>query len=258
MAASGSSSSSPHQLRRNDEPILAPQAVGDNEHPLAFQVDEPRGEILNYELRREGQLLLAHPVSNDGRSPPTPLASDTQQHGPVHPFAFEPANAATPPPDQDATDQAIQVRTNAIRSIWSSYQAMNSRRRWLFLSRLFIGVVQIIPSIVILALPTSLGNSAGREPGTVCDPEPIFVYLALHILRVAVSIPTDLYLCLSPHRSSRQRRFGSNGFEERERQRRIGSYALDTRLGRVQDLLNFIHLVIFALGNYAVWSNTEW
>lgn len=127
----------------------------------------------------------------------------------------------------------------------------------MFMLRLFISLAQLVPGIVVLSLPTSLGNSPGRA-GSECDPEPIFVYLALHVVRVAASLPTELYLAVSPHRNTRQRRPTSAGFLERERRRQFGNLDLDRKASRISDLLGFCHVVLFAVGNYTVWSGTAW
>ncbi|CAO1628101.1 unnamed protein product [Sympodiomycopsis kandeliae] len=156
----------------------------------------------------------------------------------------------------DATSAAIVVRGNLLRGMWNGYSALGRGRKWILLLRMFIGLAQIIPAIAVLALPTSLGNSAARDRSE-CDPEPIFVYLALHVVRVAASLPTDLYLSLSPHRSARERRLGSSGFAQRERRRQFGSIQLDRKASRFGDLLGFCHVILFAIGNYVVWSGTE-
>lgn len=150
-----------------------------------------------------------------------------------------------------AADEALQVRSNLIHTVWAGFRALGRGRRWILVLRLIIGLLQVIPSIVILSLPTSLGNSVGKSLLAECDPEPIFVFLALHTVRVVANIPLDVYLGLSPHRSSRQRRPGASGQAERERRRTFGSLDLDRKAAKLADLLGFLHIVIFAVGNYA-------
>lgn len=167
------------------------------------------------------------------------------------------AAAADGDGDGDATTAALIVRSNMLRGMWNGYRALGRGRRGILIVRLLVALAQIIPAIAILALPTSLGNSRARESDEVCDPEPIFVFLALHTVRVAASLPLDLYLSLSPHRNARQRRLGSSGFADRERRRQFGSIPLDRKASRLADLLGFCHVVLFAVGNYVVWSGTE-
>jgi hypothetical protein len=159
--------------------------------------------------------------------------------------------------DADAQDeyQAFSVRTNMLRNYWDGYHALSKFRRWILVLRLLIALAQVVSGIVVLALPTSLGDSFSF-PET-CDPEGMFVYLVLHISRVACSVPIDLYLGLSPHRSPRARRRGADGLAERERNRRVGSLRLDRKLGRLGDLLGFCHVVLFIVGNYVVWTSVE-
>lgn len=85
----------------------------------------------------------------------------------------------------------------------------------------------------------------------------MFVFLALHSVRVLASIPVDFYLGLSPHRSTRARRPGAEGLIDRERNRRIGSLARDRKVGRISDLMGFCHVVLFIVGNYVVWTSVE-
>lgn len=159
--------------------------------------------------------------------------------------------------DADAQNeyQAFSVRTNMLRNYWDGYHALSKFRRWILVLRLLIALAQVVSGIVVLALPTSLGDSFSF-PET-CDPEGMFVYLVLHISRVACSVPIDLYLGLSPHRSPRARRRGADGLAERERNRRVGSLRLDRKLGRLGDLLGFCHVVLFIVGNYVVWTSVE-
>lgn len=159
--------------------------------------------------------------------------------------------------EEAATDQALHVRGNLLRSIWARFRDLRRGQRWVLMIRLLLSITQIVPAIVILCFPTSLGNSIGRN-GMICDPEPIFVFLALHTVRVAASIPVDLYLGLSPHRSARQRRPGAAGQLERERRRAFGSLELDRKASKIADLLGFVHVVLFAVGNYSVWTRTDW
>lgn len=176
-------------------------------------------------------------------------------HRPSRPFQQPTTTAAAT--QEPAADQALQVRGHLIRSIWLRLRELGCGQRWILVLRLTLSLLQIVPAIVILSLPTSLGNSPGPN-GATCDPEPIFVFLALHTVRVVASVPLDFYLALSPHRSSRQRRPGASGQAERERSRTIGSLNLDRKAAKLADLLGFIHVILFAVGNYSVWTRTDW
>lgn len=85
----------------------------------------------------------------------------------------------------------------------------------------------------------------------------MFVFLTLHIVRVALCLPIDFYLGLSPHHTPRARRAGAEGQLRREQNRALGSLALDRKLSRLGDLLGFCHVVLFIVGNYVTWTSIE-
>ncbi|CAO1617593.1 unnamed protein product [Parajaminaea phylloscopi] len=220
-----------------------------------------------------------HPLMDDNRAvapvasldrplpPPTPSAEAStsgMQAAPSGTISSQPSHTpqsrtqATPLPavQERAEDQALQIRGHLLRAAWLRFRGLGRGQRWLLVFRLLLSFLQVVPPIVILCLPTSLGNSPGPN-GTECDPEPMFVFLALHSVRVVASIPLDFYLALSPHRSSRQRRPGAAGQAERERTRTIGNLNLDRKAAKLADLLAFVHVILFAVGNYSVWTRTD-
>jgi hypothetical protein len=150
--------------------------------------------------------------------------------------------------------------------MWQSLSRLWKPRLFFFLARMALNIIQIVASLVIVALPSSLGNSpSGGDidgsppvPGSQCDPEPIFIYLVLHVTRLVVLLPLDIYLTLSPHGNARQRRPGARNFVERERNRTFGSLERDRKVAKLVDLLSLGYCVLFVVGNWAVWSRTEW
>ena len=162
--------------------------------------------------------------------------------------------------DAAGVNAALAVRRNLLYSIWTGYVRLTKGRRLLFLVRLLSALAQVIATIVILSLPASLGDSPaapGTGDSTSCDPEPMFVWLVLHALRVALAAPLDLYLGLSPHRTSRARRPAAQGLAEREQARALGSLTLDRKMGRISDLIGLAQVALFIAGNYIVFSNVS-
>ncbi|PWN36407.1 uncharacterized protein FA14DRAFT_161136 [Meira miltonrushii] len=158
-------------------------------------------------------------------------------------------------PENDGENEAISVRRHLLTNAWGGFSNLTRFRKWILVLRLLIALAQVVVGIVVLALPSSLGNSFSFPEE--CDPEGMFVYLTLHCARVLCSVPVDLYLGLSPHRSPRARRNGADGLLERERNRRVGSLGLDRKMGKFGDLLGFCHIVLFIVGNYVVWTSIE-
>lgn len=158
-------------------------------------------------------------------------------------------------PENDGENEAISVRRHLLTNAWGGFSNLTRFRKWILILRLLIALTQVVVGIAILALPSSLGNSFSFPEE--CDPEGMFVYLTLHCARVLCSLPVDLYLGLSPHRSPRARRVGADGLLERERNRRVGSLGLDRKMGKFGDLLGFCHIVLFIVGNYVVWTSVE-
>jgi hypothetical protein len=178
--------------------------------------------------------------------------SDEQARPPTIPptFTAQQANSES----RDAGNDARDVRRNMLLAAWNGSH-LTKGRKWILVLRMLIGLAQFVVGIAILSLPSSLGDSFST-PET-CNPEGMFVYLTLHIIRVFFSVPIDIYLGLSPHRTPRSRRVGADGLLERERTRAVGSLALDRKLSRFSDLLSFCHVVIFIVGNYTVWTSVE-
>lgn len=178
------------------------------------------------------------------------------------------ANAAAGQPaiGGNAQEEALRVRSNILRGMWQSLSRLWKPRLVFFLLRMALSLLQIVACLIILALPSSLGNSPsggdidGTPPvaGSQCDPEPIFIYLVLHVTRLVVLLPLDIYLTLSPHGNARQRRPGARNFAERERNRTFGSLERDRKVAQLVDLLSLGYCVLFVVGNWAVWSRTEW
>ncbi len=75
------------------------------------------------------------------------------------------------------------------------------------MTRLIISFAQIIAFIPILALPAHIKPPQSRKE-RVCNPDSLFKYLIIHVVRLALDIPIELYLGLSPHRTRQGRRAG--------------------------------------------------
>ena len=216
-----------------------------------------------------------HPLATDAEGSATPASEPRTQAGPLRSIEItdllsrrnesssqvvQPARPAAEERQEqidggDAATAARDVRRNMIIAAWSGFSLLTRGRKWVLMLRMLIGLAQLAAGVVVLSLPSSLGDSYST-PET-CDPEGMFVYLALHVARVFCSIPIDVYLGLSPHQTPRSRRAGAEGLMDRERNRTVGSLALDRKLGRFSDLLGLCHIVLFIVGNYIVWTSVE-
>jgi hypothetical protein len=205
-----------------------------------------------------------HPLSASNDSGSQSGEHDATISLPLHPLPLDPpvrtpSHRAEPterPPAhqlQNAGTEARNVRRNMFMAAWNGFTVLAKSRKWILILRLIIGLAQLVLGIVILSLPGSKGDSALTTD--TCNPQGMFVYLTLHIIRAGFSIPVDFYLGLSPHRTPSARRAGSEGQSDRERNRTVGSLALDRKLSRVSDLLGLCHVVLFIVGNYVVWTN---
>lgn len=251
--AHGDAESSRHQIRGQDQ---GQQAAYTHTPPWITRTDDATPSPLVPSTAQQPDAAPPRIAQQPAPAPVTATPTPGVPPAPATTTGIAPLPVAVP-------DEALLVRHNLLQTIWTTYRSLGRPRRWILLLRLMISLIQVIPAIVILSLPTSLGNSPGKHynldtgEGPECDPEPIFVFLALHTVRVAATMPLDFYLGLSPHRSARQRRPGAPGQAERERSRRMGSLELDRKTSRLADLLGFLHIVVFAVGNYAVWTRTE-
>ncbi|KAK0554125.1 hypothetical protein OC846_002214 [Tilletia horrida] len=164
-------------------------------------------------------------------------------------------------------NDALRVRRNFFAASLSAIRDMNRIRKFLLGLRLFLAIAQLAVGLTIVSLNSSHGDSAGagydpfkpfQDPSQpICRPSAMLVFLSLHITRVAINLPVDLYLSLSPHRSNRARRPGAEGLQARERTRAIGSLMLDRRIAKVSDFLALAHVVLFIVGNYTLYSSSE-
>ncbi|KAE8243718.1 hypothetical protein A4X13_0g6979, partial [Tilletia indica] len=164
--------------------------------------------------------------------------------------------AQAPPQPPAVENEALRVRHNLFRASLSAVANMNSIRRTLLVLRLFLSIAQVAVGITIASLPSSHHDSIASD-NSICQPSAMLVFLSLHIVRVAINLPADLYLSMSPHRSNRARRPGAVGLEAREQTRTIGNIFLDRRIARFSDFLAFGHVVLFIVGNYTLYSSSE-
>lgn len=166
------------------------------------------------------------------------------------------ANAA-PVQRRPSLTEALTLRRNLLQSLWTGIQQLPRGRRIVLMIRLVVSFAQIIAFIPILALPGSNRTSPSHEEGRVCIPDSLFKYIVVHIVRLALDIPVELYLGLSPHRTRQGRRAGPEARAAAERNRPLGSEYLDIKIGKISTLLGIASLVIFFVGNAIVYSSTE-
>ena len=153
--------------------------------------------------------------------------------------------------------EALTLRRNLLQSLWIGVRQLPRGRRVVLMIRLCVSFAQIVAFIPVLALPGSHRVSPSHEQGRVCDPDSLFKYLVVHIVRLALDIPVELYLGLSPHRTRQGRRAGPEARAVAERDRPLGSEYLDVKVGKISTLLGIASLVIFFVGNAIVYSSTE-
>ncbi|KAK0559839.1 hypothetical protein OC844_004135 [Tilletia horrida] len=210
--------------------------------------------LAEFERRRlQGVRNEQHPINQAMEPPAAPAAA---------------AGAGAAGPVENANEnEALRVRRNLFRASLSAIANMNRLRKILLGLRVFLSLGQIIVGITIASLSSSHHDSlaGGTDPNdllnggnfALCQPSAMLVFLCLHIARVAINFPADIYLSLSPHRSNRARRPGADGLEARERNRVMGSIDLDRRVAKISDLLAFAHVVLFVVGNYTLYSSSE-
>lgn len=169
------------------------------------------------------------------------------------------SNANNPRIQQDGPSltEALTLRRNLLQSLWMGVRQLPRGRRIVLMIRLAVSFAQIVAFIPILALPGSHHVSPSHEAGRVCNPDSLFKYLVVHIVRLALDIPVELYLGLSPHRTRRGRRAGPEARAIAERDRPLGSEYLDMKIGKISTVLGIASLVIFFVGNAIVYSSTE-
>lgn len=159
--------------------------------------------------------------------------------------------------ERHSLTEALTLRRNLLQSLWIGIRQLPRGRRTVLLIRLCVVFAQIVAFIPILALPGSHRVSPSHERGRVCNPDSLFKYLVVHIVRLALDIPVELYLGLSPHRTRQGRRAGPEARAEAERDRPLGSEYLDVKVGKISTLLGIASVVIFFVGNAIVYSSTE-
>lgn len=153
--------------------------------------------------------------------------------------------------------EALTLRRNLLQSLWTGVRQLPRGRRIVLMTRLAVSFAQILAFIPILALPGSHRTSPSHENGRVCNPNSLFDYLGVHVVRLALDIPVELYLGLSPHRTRQGRRAGPEARAVAERDRPLGSEYLDRKVGKLSTMLGIASVVIFFVGNAIVYSSTE-
>ena len=225
--------------------------VTEVEHEIELALSKLRGLIEEEKarLKSQGELAQEEGGALAAGIVALPLATPGVQVQAAPENAAQ-ANIAQANAAQDDVNPAAAVRRNLLRGGWTGYTRLTRGRKILLIFRICSSFAQVITAIAILSLPTSLGDSLSAMGGNdLCNPEPMFVWLLLHTLRVAVNLPIDIYLGLSPHRTGRARRPNAQGLLERESNRAVGSLHLDRKLGKLGDLLGFVHVVLFIVGS---------
>ncbi|CEH14895.1 Predicted E3 ubiquitin ligase [Ceraceosorus bombacis] len=196
---------------------------------------------------------IGGPSSSEALNRPT---NATSSASPTRAGVAQSHSGAVAPP-QSSANEAMMVRRNMLRASLSTYVQLGKGKRILLVLQFLLSLCQVILGIVVACLPDSLGDSL-RAPGSLCDPESMYVFLLLHTFRVLFCIPIDLYLGLSPHRTPAARRNRSaEARAQREANRTFGNLALDAKASRLSDLLGLSHIGIWLYGNYAVWTSLE-
>ncbi|GAA6053869.1 hypothetical protein JCM3770_004756 [Rhodotorula araucariae] len=186
---------------------------------------------------------LAHvPPAPDAPSPrASPAAS------PALP-TFPPSPAHRPDDDDDDDDEgpgtaavppAAAVRLSVLRRLWAATNELQGVRRLRLAFFGVAGLAQVVAFIAILA-----GHYHDQ-----CD-KPLGTYLVMVIVRIAFAYPPYFWLTISPPRPPARR----NSDETRaaiDRNRHIGTLAIDHRVRRLSDFVSVYALALFILGN--VW-----
>jgi len=113
----------------------------------------------------------------------------------------------------------------------------------------FFTLACVVAYITMLVLSDKRQEECGK---------PLRTYVALVIVKIAVSYPISFYNALAP--PSRPRRGEADTPEARERRearRVVGSPVLDARLRLLADFIALFSLIWFLLGNIWVYSGTE-
>ncbi|EPQ27453.1 uncharacterized protein PFL1_04991 [Pseudozyma flocculosa PF-1] len=164
-------------------------------------------------------------------------------------------NLAANDNDNDTVANARRVRRNLLRATWNGIGQLTRWRKFVLLSRLGVALVQVLAFTPVLFLGSSHGGS--YTPGEYCNPQPMFIYLLLHVLRLVATIPCDLYLGLSPHRAAGAQRLSPIARERLERERPIGSILWDSRINKLSNIFTLLNIVLFVVGNLVVFQSTE-
>lgn len=106
-----------------------------------------------------------------------------------------------------------------------------------------LGFAQVVAWIVVLALTF-------HSP---CD-RPLATYLVMTVVRIALGYPCAYWLTIAPARPN-PRRDSPEVREAAERNRYVGSYAIDRRVRLLNDCVSVYSLAVFVLGN--IWTITS-
>ncbi|KAK9893966.1 hypothetical protein P389DRAFT_147543 [Cystobasidium minutum MCA 4210] len=142
---------------------------------------------------------------------------------------------------------AAQLRLSLARRLWSGVTQLRSRSRCALLFQGAFTVAQIAAFVIMLALSAK----------QTCV-KPLRVFIALHVVRIAVAYPVSFYNALAPpSRPPRGEEDTPESRERREARRVIGNPRLDARLRTASDLISLFSFVWFFLGNVWLYSGTE-
>ncbi|GAA5994382.1 RING finger protein [Rhodotorula paludigena] len=180
--------------------------------------------------------------------PPAPPASPLAAEPPPQAHAFPPAPAEDAQPDEEreltaAVPPAAAVRLNVARRLWLATVELQGVRRTRLAFFGVLGFAQVVAWIVVLALTF-------HSP---CD-RPLATYLVMTVVRIALGYPCAYWLTIAPARPN-PRRDSPEVREAAERNRYVGSYAIDRRVRLLNDCVSVYSLAVFVLGN--IWTITS-
>ncbi|GJN89605.1 hypothetical protein Rhopal_002592-T1 [Rhodotorula paludigena] len=180
--------------------------------------------------------------------PPAASASPLAAEPPPQTHAFPPAPAEGAQPDEErepttAVPPAAAVRLNVARRLWLATVELQGVRRTRLAFFGVLGFAQVVAWIVVLALTF-------HSP---CD-RPLATYLVMTVVRIALGYPCAYWLTIAPARPN-PRRDSPEVREAAERNRYVGSYAIDRRVRLLNDCVSVYSLAVFVLGN--IWTITS-
>ncbi|BGP47355.1 hypothetical protein JCM10450v2_003207 [Rhodotorula kratochvilovae] len=172
-------------------------------------------------------------------APPAPAASSAAPTFPPPPARHD-DDEEDDDEDMGAVPPAAAVRLSVMRRLWAATNELQGLRRLRLAFFGVAGLTQVVAFIVILA-----GHYSDE-----CD-SPLGAYLIMVIVRISFAYPPYFWLTISPPRPPARRDSDDETRAAIDRNRHVGTLAIDHRVRRLSDLVSVYALVLFILGN--VW-----